>query len=373
MTQATRKRVALVMPVRNDAASVRPTMDAIFASTRLPDEIIIADGLSTDGTRELIEQYADRGVPIRIVANPALWAGGGRNAAVHATQCDVLVLDDFGNIIEPGYIEAIVRPFEEDEQIDLVSGLFQLQVTSDFEHCVAAIHYSENYVLDRLSSDELRRLMPKAILPGGLCTAVTRRMWLAAGGQPEWLAKGQDKLFSRKVYALGGKTAVALDARLRHHVRSSAGDLFRQMFFYGRGNGQMRYMSRHGSRLLLIYGGFIGLLLLGLVDSRLLLLAAILFLAYVWHAGLRKILRIDGGLRKLRYIPLACQVVVTRDLGTVLGHLLGWFEWLFRPSFRRNYRRYMEGLPAERISVLAPDTSKPGMFGRMSRIMRASQ
>ncbi|WP_134497828.1 glycosyltransferase [Microvirga pakistanensis] len=372
MTNSTRKRVALVMPVRNDAAAVRPTMDAIFASTRLPDEIVIADGLSTDGTPELIKEYEGRGVPIHIIPNPALWAGGGRNAAVRATTCDILVLDDFGNIIEPGYIEAIVRPFEEDEQIELVSGLFQMNVTNDFEHCVAAIHYFENYILDRLSLDEVRRLLPQVILPGGLCTAVTRRMWLAAGGQPEWLAKGQDKLFSRKVYALGGKSVIAPDARLRHHVRSNIGDLFRQVFFYGRGNGQMRFISRHVARLMLVYGSLAALLLLGFVSYLFPILASLLFLAYVWRAGVRKVLLVDGGLKKLRYVPMSCLILVTRDIGSLLGHLLGWMEWITKPRFRELYRLYMRELPAERVSVLAPDGAAPGMVGKMLRALRVS-
>jgi glycosyltransferase involved in cell wall biosynthesis len=370
MTGSNRKRVALVMPVRNDATSVRPTMDAIFASTRLPDEIVIADGLSTDGTRELIKEYEGRGVAIHVIPNPSLWAGGGRNAAARATNCDILVLDDFGNLIEPGYIEAIVRPFEDDEQIELVSGLFQMQVTSDFEHCVAAIHYFDNYVLDRLSHEEVQRLLPEVILPGGLCTAVTRRMWLAAGGQPEWLAKGQDKLFSRKVYALGGKSVIATDARLQHHVRSNAVDLFRQLFFYGRGNGQMRFISRHVARLMIIYGSFIALLALGFASTLFPVIAGLLFLAYAWRAGVRKIILVDGGLKKLRYIPMACLVLVTRDIGSVLGHLLGWAEWIAKPRFREHYRYYMHGLPSERISTLAPEGSGSGTIGKMLRAMR---
>ncbi|SCY57141.1 glycosyltransferase [Microvirga guangxiensis] len=372
MTSFNRKRVALIMPIRNDAASVRPTMDAIYASTRMPDEIVVADGLSTDGTLELIKEYEGRGITITVVANPRLWAGGGRNAAVRATNCDILVLNDFGNIIEPDYIEKIVKPFESDEQIELVSGLFQMRVTSDFEHCVAAIHYYDNYVLERLNSDEVRRLLPEIILPGGLCTAVTRRMWLAAGGQPEWLAKGQDKLFSRKVYALGGKSVVAPDARLWHHVRSNLGDLFRQVFFYGRGNGQMRFISRHVVRLMMVYGSVSALLLLGFVSTAFPVLAALAFLAYIWRAGARKVLLIDGRLKKLRYIPMAGLVLVTRDIGSLLGHLLGWAEWVARPKFRDLYYLYMRELPPERISVLAPDSAGPGMVGKMLRAMKVS-
>ena len=362
-----RKRVALVMPIRNEEASVERTMEAVFASTRLPDEIVVADGLSADGSIAAIHRYADRGIPIRIVKNETIWAGGGRNAAVQATDCDVIVLSDFGNTIEPRYIEEMARPFEEDDTIDIVGGLFRMQATTDFEHCVAAIHYFEDYTLDRYSRDEIRQLIPPVVFPGGLCTATTRRIWLAAGGQPEWLAKGQDKMFSRKVYAIGGKGTVAIDARIWHHVRRTPRELFRQLFFYGRGNGQMRFVSKHALRLMGIYGGFIALLALGFVSMLFPLAALVLFGAYLWLAGVRKVIRVDGSLKKLRYIPLAVEVLLVRDVGSLLGHLLGWAEWFLVPRYRENYHRYMSGLPAERIPLVAPQMANHSLFNRIRR------
>ena len=182
------------------------------------------------------------------------------------TDCDVIVLSDFGNTVEPRYIEGIVRPFEEDDTIEIVGGLFQMRATTDFEHCVASIHYFEDYTLDRYSRDDIRQLIPPVVFPGGLCTA-SRRIWVAAGEQPEWLAKGQDKMFSRKVHAIGGKGLVAIDARLWHHVRGTRRQLFRQLYLYGRGNGQMRFLSKHAVLLMEIYVSV--LLALGLVISHL--------------------------------------------------------------------------------------------------------
>jgi len=69
------------MPVKNEERSVGPTLDAVFASTRLPDEIVIADGQSVDRTLERVEAYTGRGVPIRVVPNPQIFAGAGRNHA----------------------------------------------------------------------------------------------------------------------------------------------------------------------------------------------------------------------------------------------------------------------------------------------------
>lgn len=372
MNSINRKRVALVMPIRNEERSVPETMDSVFASTRLPDEIIVADGMSTDGCIAAILTYADRGVPIRVVKNPTIWCGGGRNVAIRATDCDVIVLCDFGNTIEPTYIEEIVRPFEEDESMDIVGGLFRMRATTDFEHCVAAIHYFEDYTLNRMSREDIQKILPPIVFPGGLCTAFTRRIWLAAGEQPEWLAKGQDKMFSRKVYAIGGKGKIAIDARLWHHVRRSPRELFRQLYLYGRGNGQMHFLSKHVIQLAGIYGMLGLLLLLGFVSPLFVAAAIALFAAYVWVAGIRKVVKVDGGLKSLRYIPVAVQVLLIRDIGSLLGHAVGWAEWFLVPRYRENYERYMGGLPSERIPLVAPQLAGYGFLARLRRTMGAA-
>lgn len=370
----TKKRVALVMPVRNEERYVAATLEAVFASTRLPDEIVVADAMSTDGTVAAIRAYADRGVPIKIVSNPTLWCGGGRNAAIEATDCDIIILGDFGNAFEPGYIEHVARAFEEDDGLDMVGGLFRIGVSTEFEHCVAAIHYHEDYVLDRLSRDEIERLLPDVLLPGGLCTSFTRRIWLAVGRQPEWLAKGQDKLFSRKVHAAGGRTALVWDAKLLYRrVRGRPGALFRQLFLYGRGNGQMHFLSKHVVKLAAVYGAVLLLLVFGLIAHWSFALAALaLFCAYLWQAGLRKVIAVDGGLRTWRYVTIAVTVLLLRDAGSLLGHAVGWAEWVLVPRYRENYHRYMGGLPASRIQLVAPELKGRRLIDRMRRLVGAA-
>ena len=372
MTAST-KRFALVMPVRNEEDAVAETLDAVFASTRLPDEIIVSDALSTDATLARVRQYGGRGVPLRIVSNPSLWCGGGRNVAVEATDCDVIILGDFGNTFEPDYIEHVARVFEEDDEVEIVGGMFRMRARGDFEHCVAAIHYHEDYTLDRLSRDEIRRLLPDVILPGGLCTSFTRRIWLAAGRQPEWLAKGQDKMFSRKVHAIGGKAAVALDARVWHHVRSTPGALFRQVFLYGRGNGQMRFVSKHAVKLALVYGAILALFALGLaLHGGFAAAAVVLVLAYFWRAGLRKVMIVDGGFPSWRRAGLAAVVLFVRDIGSLLGHAVGWAEWFTVPRYRENFQRYTGGVPSGRLSILAPEMKGRRFVDRMRRLVGAT-
>lgn len=354
MSAAARRRsVALILPVRNEERQVDYTLDAILKSTRLPDEMIIADGMSTDRTVERIEAFRGRGVDIKVIPNPKRFAGSGRNVAIGATQCEIIVCADFGNVLHPRYIEDMVRPFEESPDVDVVGCIFKPLVDGDFAHCVAAIHYADNIAFHRLSPEERVKLLPAALMPGGNSIAFLRRSWERADGFPEWLWKAQDKLFARKLFAQGARVAVTAEAEIHHHVRGTPFEVMHQMFFYGRGNGQSRYVTRHFIQLVGIYGAVLALALGGFAWPPLFAAAALLFGAYVYRAGIRRLLRVDGGVKKPRYLLLTPVALVARDLGVLGGHVVGWLQWIFVRRFRTLFWDYVRDCPRDRLPVVS--------------------
>ncbi len=339
--RSTNTRVAVVMPVRNEEDAIDATLDAIFQSTVLPDEIIVSDGMSTDETVSKIHEYCQlHKVDIKIVKNPTFFCGGGRNIAISTTTCDIILLSDFGNIVRPDWIECMVRPFMQDASVDIVAGMFKPLVTSDFEHCMGAIHYFEDYTLDQLTDEERQALVPDVKLPGGLSIGFTRAIWEKVEGFPEWLAKGQDKMFSRKAHALGAKVEIAWDACIEHHMRPNPSQVFRQLFFYGRGNGQMRFISSHFPKLAIFYAFVVVLIVLSTVYNSLVLASIFLLMAYYLKSGLSKVWRIPGSKRKVSHIWISAMVLFPRDIGTILGHVVGWYEWFFVPKYQLLYNNY---------------------------------
>ncbi|MEM6277660.1 MAG: glycosyltransferase, partial [Pseudomonadota bacterium] len=76
--------VAALMPCLNEEQSVDRSLGALFNGSRWPDEIIVADGGSTDGTMAKISAWRERGLPIKVVNNVKVLPGAGRNAAAAA-------------------------------------------------------------------------------------------------------------------------------------------------------------------------------------------------------------------------------------------------------------------------------------------------
>ena len=346
--------VSLVIPVRNEGPRVAVTLDSIFAGTRLPEEIIIADGRSTDDTVARCAPYRDRGVRLTVVDNPEVYSGGGRNAGVAASSGSIIVLADCGNTVASDWLEQMVQPFLSDPAVDLVCGIFTPLVDSDFEHCYAAIQHFQNYHLEEYADAELEAIRPAIILPGGGTIAMRRSVFERVGGYPSWLHRAQDKLFSRKAYALGVRVAVSWHARIQHHMRSNVRSAAQISFQYGRGNGRSRYLSRHTIKLAFIYAALLGGCALSVLWPPAGLPTLAFLIYYTYRAGVRKAWQLARGRSRIRLLPHAALVLWARDLGTVAGHLVGWCEWLFKPSLRRLFWSYMRDAPRERIMFLEP-------------------
>ncbi len=336
-----RKTVALIMPVRNEERSAQQTLDSVFASTRLPDEIVVADGMSTDRTVERILRYADRGVALRVVPNEKILPGAGRNVAVNASSAQILLLLDFGNTIDRCWIDEMVRPFESDERLDLVGGIFVPDVRSDFEACVAAIQFEQQQKLLELPAERRRAVLPARPAPGGLSVGLTRAAWDRLGGMPDWLRAAEDKTFGRKLMATNPRWVFNPNAVLFHHMRATPRQVCHQMWTYFRGEGRTGRIGSHVLKLCAFYLVQLGLLAGCVYAWPSGALCAGLIILYVYSSGVRKVTHSGGPLA--RAWRLAPRVLFARDAGMIAGETAGLADWIFQPIYRRRLREYESG------------------------------
>src|SRR5262249_42582423 len=80
--------VSLIVLCRNEQPYIAACIQSLFAQD-VPAgsfEIIIAEGLSTDGTREILAQLAAAYACLRIIDNPGCIASTGFNTAVRAAR-----------------------------------------------------------------------------------------------------------------------------------------------------------------------------------------------------------------------------------------------------------------------------------------------
>jgi len=60
--------ISVVVPTLNDRDGLDQLIQALAQQTRAPDEVVVVDGGSTDGTKELLETWrAETDVPVKII------------------------------------------------------------------------------------------------------------------------------------------------------------------------------------------------------------------------------------------------------------------------------------------------------------------
>lgn len=102
-------QTSIVIPCFNEERTILALLTAIRAQTLAPEsmEVIIADGMSTDNTRTLIEEYgaAHPELEIRVIDNVQQRIPAGLNQAIRAARGEIIIRMDAHAIPSPDYME----------------------------------------------------------------------------------------------------------------------------------------------------------------------------------------------------------------------------------------------------------------------------
>jgi len=98
--------VSIVAACRNEVAHIRAFLDSLahLDQTHLVPEAIIADGMSTDGTRPVLDEFAREHPWCRVIDNPGRIVSTGLNEAVRLARGEFIVRMDAHTVYEPAYV-----------------------------------------------------------------------------------------------------------------------------------------------------------------------------------------------------------------------------------------------------------------------------
>jgi glycosyltransferase involved in cell wall biosynthesis len=231
-------KVSLVTTVLNAGGNVGRFLETVAHQTRPPEEIVVVDGGSTDGTLEELR----RAEGITLVEEPGANIARGRNLAIAAAAHDVIAVSDADCVLEPDWLEELLGPI--DAGADVAMGAYRPLAETFLHHCMAAANLAEPDEWDEAT-----------FMPSGRSVAFRREAIQAVGGYPEWLAIGEDMYVNLRWRELGMDMRLARDAvawwRLRPDLRST----WTQYFRYARGDAIAgMYPERHALRFA-VYGG----------------------------------------------------------------------------------------------------------------------
>ena len=106
---------SIIIPTRNRAHALRECVIACLRLDYPADqlEVLVADGISTDGTREILDHYAARFPAIRILDNPRQIVPVGLNLAIQAARGDIIIRMDAHTEYAPDYVRQCVEVLAE--------------------------------------------------------------------------------------------------------------------------------------------------------------------------------------------------------------------------------------------------------------------
>ncbi|MCP9969377.1 glycosyltransferase [Actinomadura madurae] len=113
--------VSLIVPCYNAAKTLRPCLEAVLAQTRRPDEIVVVDDASGDGSAAIAAAQGCR--VVRLPENRGVSAA--RNAGVAATTGDVVFFLDSDVALRPDAVENALRVLDDDPERGCVQGVYE--------------------------------------------------------------------------------------------------------------------------------------------------------------------------------------------------------------------------------------------------------
>jgi len=263
-------RVAVVMPIRNEARHLPAAVAAITAQDYAGAmEIVLALGPSMDSTDAIAAELAAADPRIRLVANPTGATPCGLNAAIAASSHEVVVRVDGHSILPPDYIRTAVEVLRE-SGADNVGGVMAAEGLTPFERAAARAMCS------RLGIGGARfHLGGRAGPTETVYLGVFRREILErVGGFDETLRRAQDWELNHRIRRAGG--LVWFTPRMQVTYRPRAGVRALSSQFYSTGQwrrGVIRRMPETANARYLapptVVAAVLGGTLLGLLGKRL--------------------------------------------------------------------------------------------------------
>jgi succinoglycan biosynthesis protein ExoA len=226
--------VSIIIPCYNEQTTISTLLEAIYAQNYPHKnlELIIADGMSTDGTRAKIAEFANSHPDLRItvVDNTRRHIPTGLNRALKETQGEIIIRLDAHSIPYPDYIERCVSDLEAGLG-ENVGGVWEIRPGAE-TWMARSIAHAAAHPLG--VGDALYRHTGKSASVDTVPFGAFKRELLALIGMfDETLLTNEDYEFNARIRKSGGKVWLDHSIRSVYISRSSFWGLARQYFRYG--------------------------------------------------------------------------------------------------------------------------------------------
>jgi glycosyltransferase involved in cell wall biosynthesis len=329
--------ISVIIPVYNGAQTLPACLQALRNQTCPPDEVIVIDDGSTDGTSAVAARFRVK-VLLQANAGPA----AARNYGVQIAQGDPLLFTDADCIPAPDWVENMVTAFADPNTVG-VKGEYRTNQPELVARFVQQ-EYQERY--DRMAGQDQIDFVDT------YSAGYRRSIFLAAGGFDVTFptASVEDQEFSFRLAQQGYRLKYAPGVIVYHRHDQRLWEYARRKYWIGYWKALVmrRYPAKlardsHTPQMLKIQMGLAalsGLLLLGgaSLQSGITVMAGGLACLLLWATALPFYIKLW---RRDRAVLLIAPLLLwVRAWALGLGFLLGTLRFLYWQPFQRGYENY---------------------------------
>lgn len=232
--------VSVIIPCYNEQSTIRLLLQALYQQNypRQEIEIIIADGLSTDRTRQEIESFQTEfpNISIKVVDNLRRTIPAGLNQALKAARGYYVVRLDAHSVPRPDYISRCIQALEAGFG-ENVGGVWEIQPARN-DRMARAIAAAAAHPLG--VGDAHYRFTGQAQLVDTVPFGAFRRELVnRLGGYDETLSTNEDYEFNVRIRQAGGKIWLDPQIKSTYFARPTLTALSQQYWRYGYWKGRM--------------------------------------------------------------------------------------------------------------------------------------
>lgn len=313
--------VSVIIPCRNEEKTIHLVLEALFEqSFPLQNmEIVIADGLSTDGTRRAIHAFSEAhpALFMRLVDNPKQIIPTGLNTAIKASKGELIVRMDAHSLPNQDYVQRCYNAHQEGKA-ENVGGVWKISPQNNgwVARSIAAAAANPFAV-----GDAHYRFTEKAAyvdtVPYG---SYKRELFEKIGYFDESLLANEDYEFNTRIRQSGGRIWLDPAIQCTYFARATFAALAKQYWGYGFWKAQMlkRYPETLRWRQALPPAFVLGLVVLALVG-------------FIWPIAWPVFAVIVGLYLAVQLVP-AIQISlkagdIRLSIGVVIATLIMHFSW----------------------------------------------
>ena len=240
-----RPAVALLLPMRNEAQTIRPCLDSLLRQLNSSRNVnmLCIDGRSTDGTRDIVREYAALDPRIRLIDNPGQTAATALNIGLQHARGEIVIRLDCHGIYPPDYLERCVE-FLERSGADVAGGCLRSRPLDETRvgRAVAAALSS----FFGVGNSQFRlggKTQDVDTVPNACYRSTTFERF---GWFDERLVRNQDIEFHNRIRRGGGRIAMSSSICFTYFCPSTYCGMARQAFRNGLWNPYTIYLTGHG-------------------------------------------------------------------------------------------------------------------------------